>query len=249
MKTRGLIVLLLISLFLLGNVSAQSLENLSQQVENTAGTIKQIQNNPAEFLKERWTDYFSKTAVGKFFIGLGNFLEYLNPLWKIMPGLPFAWSGPFLLSFVLLVTIYITIRRILSLVELKDYILILIALGITLILSLTKLISYLGIGIANWINSLTSIILQLLAYIAFIVIIVYLSAFSSFFRRINEARKKEKKIKKAEEEAEEAKEEVEELKEEVREKAKREEETPEEKIGRETLRKVGKTIKELSEEE
>ena len=230
-----------------GTPSIEQITSESEKVQKLLDELEGIksESDPAA---QVWNKYIENTTMGKAAIKLGLVLKKADPVFNIVPGLPFSWTGLFFMSLITMLTIFMLIRGFLSVTRMPKYATWLLAIGATAALSFLWLFRLFGKAIVNPINLISSIWVRIIVYIIVGALIVYLGMFALKFRKGEEkqrALKKEitavsKKTAEKEVKKEEAKAEKKE-----EERAAKEGKTPEsieEKAGKRFLQRLGESL-------
>lgn len=230
-----------------GTSLEEQLKQAEKTIEETQTSIEELQKSEtrSEALKKIWGEYIEKTAVGKALIRIGLLLKKLDPIFLVVPGIPFAWSGLFLLAVIITLAVFALINMFVSLLPVHKLVAYLIALGATLGLSFINVFKFLAAKIYAVINYVDNFWVQILLYVIFITVVVVTEINALSIKKKREKKRKEKEemkreARKAAEEVVEKQKKIEE-KEKVEEK-KKEPESLEEEYGRKLLRTLGESL-------
>lgn|SRR3989344_2895036 len=241
---KSIVNLIFISLLILGifhtisSIKAEdSLADTAQGAVDTAIDTSKIiadEQTRSEFLKAKWAEFISTSPLGKIFGTFGSFLEFFNPLFKIIPGVEFSWSKLFITSIVLAVSLFIFSYRMSSSHFInKKYFNLGIALAVLLLLSITKILYFISDKIVRLTELTGNLLSEILIWAILLVAIVYFLTFSKIFRGLRAQEDMKRRVKNIEEKIKESK---------------KEEETEEQKLGKAAVEEIGKTLKELDSE-
>ena len=109
------IVFLAIALFLILNlhsahatdnplpINYEQIQNVANQVPQTPEDIKSVGQT---YLKQEWTKLLAKYPIGRFFLGISDWLTYFNFIWKPIFGIEYSFSWAFIFSFAIFFIIY-----------------------------------------------------------------------------------------------------------------------------------------------
>lgn len=120
-RVLSFVVVFLIVVYLFGGVlAASSLDGVESQfdegrekLEGVKGGIDTLteKEQREEYLKEEWTKILGKTSFGSFIVSVGEFLEKLNPVFKLLIGIEFSLSWIFFLSLIMWIAIIVIVYK------------------------------------------------------------------------------------------------------------------------------------------
>jgi len=175
---KKVLMLLFLGILLVSFVSAAGLPETPSELEDRA----------TDYLSHEWTDFWEKSGIGRFFLGVSDIFEALSPIFQSFIGVEYSLSWLFFLSltfwFVCVIVIYQGVRKGLQF----DW-WIALAVGI-LIPALAAQFDTFEKFVILWIPLLKNFWTVLLVFIAVVFLVLLYYAFMSAFGKTMKAKNK-----------------------------------------------------------
>jgi hypothetical protein len=233
MKTKFTLfgIMLIISLIIIfpsvkSNNLGESIESVTGKIEKIEGIKSEIENNPKEYLQEKWDNYYNNSKIKAGLIKSEDKLNsgMLSKSISWIFGTPFSWTMHFFLNLILWLFLVTIIYRVLSVFSLTSGILrLVLSILLIIFMSMIGLTNLISLTIIEQVMNVKSWTLRIIVFLGIFFLLAILSAYSRLLE--NGMMKLKEKIylskiketaKEAKEEAKEVEEKLNELKEEVK---------------------------------
>jgi hypothetical protein len=234
----------------LPNTIESTAQTAQNTIDTTTSTIKSIQSG--DFLSQQWVKFLTQTTLGKEMAPFVDFPAKLNFIWKYLLGLEFTYSTLFFINLIIWILVASFTNRVVDFFAVFSWkARWAVVLVFMFCVSTIGIIRYFSSLIVSIINASDKWYVKILIWIVVLFGAFFIWKYShlikSLLNKIKDKIDKIKEKRKAKRELRDIREElnaVEEGRIKPKEKGKVYEEEEDEKIGKETLRQVGKIVRE-----